>query len=157
MSQSITVFTDGSCFNNGRKGAKAGIGIYFGEDDNRNISERINGKQTNNTAELTAIITVFKILKDDIDMNKSIIIYSDSEYSINSLTKWAHQWEKNDWKKHNNKQIQNIELIKTGYNLFKTYKNVQIKYVRAHTNNEDILSMGNKKADELAYNSIFNQ
>ena len=58
--EDITVFTDGSCINNGYKNACAGIGIFFGIDDDRNISKRIMGKQSNNTAELLAIIEVFK-------------------------------------------------------------------------------------------------
>lgn len=28
----VVVYTDGACTNNGYKGAKAGIGIYFGPD-----------------------------------------------------------------------------------------------------------------------------
>ena len=47
----IIVFTDGGCSHNGSKNAKAGIGIYFGEGDIRNVSKQIQGKQTNNTAE----------------------------------------------------------------------------------------------------------
>ena len=60
----IKVFTDGSCSMNGTSNAKAGIGIYFGKNDIRNVSQRIKGKQTNNTAELSAVIEVFSILKD---------------------------------------------------------------------------------------------
>ena len=89
----INVFTDGSCYNNGKKNAIAGIGIYFGNNDKRNVSERINGKQTNNTAELTAIVKVFDILKEELTQNNPIIIYSDSEYSI-IAAKWAVTWEK---------------------------------------------------------------
>jgi len=37
----IVVFTDGSCSNNGKDNAKAGIGIYFSENDPRNISQRL--------------------------------------------------------------------------------------------------------------------
>ena len=40
--------------------------------------KRINGKQSNNTAELSAVIEVFKILKKEIDSKEHIIIYSDS-------------------------------------------------------------------------------
>ena len=61
----LRVFTDGACSNNGRKNAKAGIGVYFGENDERNISKRITGKQTNNTAELSAVIVVFNVLKEE--------------------------------------------------------------------------------------------
>ena len=58
----IVVYTDGACSNNGKKSAKAGIGVYFGEGDPRNISERITGKQTNNAAELTAILRAVESL-----------------------------------------------------------------------------------------------
>ena len=42
---------------------KAGIGVFLGLNDPRNVSRRVEGKQTNNTAELQAIIDVFKILE----------------------------------------------------------------------------------------------
>ena len=48
----IIVFTDGACSKNGAKDAKAGIGVYFGLNDTRNVSKRIQGKQSNNTAEI---------------------------------------------------------------------------------------------------------
>jgi hypothetical protein len=60
------VYTDGACIHNGKKYAKAGIGIFFGLGDKRNVSERISGKQTNNAAELEAILRVFKILEKEI-------------------------------------------------------------------------------------------
>ena len=62
----INVFTDGACSNNGKQNAKAGIGVFFEENDPRNVSRRVDGKQTNNTAELTAILVVFDILREDI-------------------------------------------------------------------------------------------
>ena len=34
--EEIVVFTDGSCKNNGKKNARAGIGVYFSENDPRN-------------------------------------------------------------------------------------------------------------------------
>ena len=34
----IYVYTDGACINNGKPNARAGIGVYFGENDSRNIS-----------------------------------------------------------------------------------------------------------------------
>ena len=41
------VYTDGACSNNGNSNAKAGMGVYFSENDMRNVSKRIKGKQTN--------------------------------------------------------------------------------------------------------------
>lgn len=52
----LVVWTDGACQGNGRDGAVAGVGVWFGEDDPRNISEKLEGKQTNQRAELMAAI-----------------------------------------------------------------------------------------------------
>ena len=150
----MEVFTDGSCINNGGKYPKACIGIYFGNNDTRNVSKQIIGKQSNNTAELIAIIEVFDILKNEINNNSSVIIYSDSEYSINSFTKWGIEWEKNNWKKKSNGTIKNLLLIQQGFYLLKKYPNVKLSHVKAHTGNNDRLSIGNSMADQLAYNSI---
>jgi ribonuclease HI len=56
------VYTDGSCLNNGKDNSIGGIGIFFGINDERNISQRLEGKQTNNTAELIAIIKLYSII-----------------------------------------------------------------------------------------------
>ena len=87
--RTINVYTDGACSNNGKPGAKAGIGVYFGVEDERNVSRKISGKQTNNRAELLAIMEVFQILNKDINEGKLVTIYTDSKYSINVLTVWG--------------------------------------------------------------------
>lgn len=47
------VYTDGACARNGQWGSKGGIGVYFGPNDPRNISEPLEGsRQTNQRAEL---------------------------------------------------------------------------------------------------------
>lgn len=66
MTLILIQYTDGACSNNGRKNALAGIGIFFGINDTRNISKNIKGKQTNNTAELSAIIETYSIIENDI-------------------------------------------------------------------------------------------
>ena len=68
----IKVFTDGACSMNGSVNAKAGIGVFFGKDDKRNISKRIIGKQTNNTAGLSAVIEVFHVLNEEVEKGKKV-------------------------------------------------------------------------------------
>ena len=72
----MNIFTDGACSRNGSKHAKAGIGIYIDKDHPKNTSKRINGKQTNNTAELKAIIEVFRLFDEEIRNGHNITIYS---------------------------------------------------------------------------------
>jgi len=153
-SEPIDIFTDGACSNNGNNGAKAGIGVYFGKKDPRNVSRKITGKQTNNRAELLAILEAFNIVIKDIKMNKEVNIYTDSQYSIDALTKWSINWEKDDWKKKNKKQILNLEIIKEGFYLLKKHTNVKLIHVRGHTKKTDRLSLGNNEADKLATKCI---
>ena len=145
QSKRINVFTDGACSNNGRSNAKAGIGIFISHNDPRNVSKPITGKQSNNTAELSAVIEVFSIFTN----NEKIIIYTDSEYVMKCAGSYGEKCEKTNYK---NKKgfILNHELVKKIYELFQQNPNYKIRHVKAHTNNMDELSIGNREADRLA-------
>jgi ribonuclease HI len=140
------VYTDGACSNNGRDNALAGIGIFFGRNDNRNISKKIEGKQTNNTAELSAIIETYYIIENDILNGKKIAIVSDSEYAIKCVSSYGEKCYNKGW----NVDIPNKELVKTAYEMYKDKLNIQFIHIKAHTNNTDIHSFGNDNADKLA-------
>ena len=115
------VYTDGACSNNGFKNAKAGYGVYFGEKNPRNISKKIVGKQTNNVAELTAVIEAYYIIKEDASNGKKICIVTDSEYVLKCIGSYGEKCFKNDWNSmnKNKKPIPNIELLKEAYLSYK--------------------------------------
>lgn len=140
------VYTDGACSNNGKKNALSGIGVFFGINNNRNISKRITGKQTNNTAELTAIIETYYIIENDITNGKKIAIVSDSEYAIRCVSSYGEKCYKKQW----NVDMPNKELVKKAYELYKDKSNVKFIHIKAHTNNTDVHSIGNENADKLA-------
>lgn len=143
-----TVYIDGSASGNGKTDCKAGYGVYFGEDDERNESGRIIGsKQTNNVAELTAFIRAVEIVKDDIE------IYTDSEYVIKCITTHGDKMQKINWEK----DIPNKEFVKKAYDLYKSCKNIKVHHVKAHTGGDDEFSRGNNEADKLATQSIGNK
>ncbi len=140
------VYTDGACSNNGKSNPKAGLGVYFGENDSRNLSKKIEGKQTNNVAELSAIFEAYKIIENDIASGKNIIIVSDSEYAIKCVTSYGEKCSRNSWKD----DIPNKLLVQTTYNLFKDKSNIKFMHIMAHTLNTDVHSIGNGHADKLA-------
>lgn len=144
------IYTDGACSKNGYKDAAAGIGIYFGYQDSRNVSQRIEGKQTNNTAELGAILHLYTIIKDDIRAGKNIGIVTDSIYAIRCCTTYGKKCEDTGWKK----DIPNKEMVKKAYELYRG-TNVEFIHVMAHTGNIDVHSLGNKESDRLATNSLY--
>lgn len=140
----IEIYTDGACTGNGKKNAKGGVGVYFGDDSPLNVSEKLNClNPTNNLAELTAIDRALDISILNFQ-SEEIIIYSDSNYSIKSLTQWGDSWEKNGWKRPKNQPIANLELIKKIRNKMKTLR-VKLVHVRGHSDN-----YGNNYADRLA-------
>jgi ribonuclease HI len=144
------VYTDGACSNNGKAFAKAGIGIFFSENDSRNVSKPVVGKQSNNTAELGAIIHLYNIIQSDIMQGKKIGIMSDSEYAIKCVTSYGNKCETQGW----TKDMPNKELVKHAYDLYKDTSNVKFIHVKAHTGKKDMHSIGNEWADRLANEAI---
>lgn len=144
------VYTDGACINNGKPYAKAGIGIFFGENDPRNVSKRVDGKQTNNTAEITAIIETYGIIESDILSGKKVAIFTDSEYVMKCLSTYGAKCYKKGWIE----DIPNKELVRTAYEMYKNKPNIKFNHIRAHTGKSDIHSIGNENADRLANESL---
>ena len=154
----FNVYTDGGCTNNGKKNARCSIGIhfpkiYFPLEHFPNIKDISNllkvNKSSNNVAELTAIYECLKILKEN-NIKSDINIYSDSQYSMNCITKWYPNWVK----KGIVKTKKNHELLTEIYNLYKEFNKTSFIYIKAHTGLNDEHSMGNSVADELASNAL---
>ena len=133
----IYIFTDGNCKNNGKKGAKGGSGVYIPQLD----IERVNiiENPTNQRAELTAIkMSLEHILNNASDFNKkNILICTDSMYSINCLTNWYSNWEKNGYISSNKKPVKNKEIIKKILRLKnecldKIISMISFKHIKAH-------------------------
>jgi ribonuclease HI len=144
------VYTDGACSNNGKDNALAGMGIFFGINDIRNLSQKLDGKQSNNAAELSAIICAYSIIANDVLYGKKITIVTDSEYSIKCLTTYGEKCCKQNW----TKDIPNKELVKQAFELYQDKPNVTFLHIKAHTDNTDIHSFGNYHADKLANMAI---
>lgn len=70
-------------------------------------------------------------------------IYSDSEFWINVLTKWADGWQTRGWKKTKG-EIMNLDVVKELYELYHRYP-VKLVWVRGHVGTKY-----NELADEWA-------
>jgi ribonuclease HI len=134
------VFTDGSCRGNGTRYANGGIGVYFSENDSRNISEKLNGKQTNNRAELTAIKRCLEVTIGPLK------ICTDSMYVQKGITSWIKKWELNGWKTSKCRDVENKDLWQSLQELIKN-RDIEFVYVKAHSGIK-----GNEEADLLANN-----
>lgn len=138
------VYTDGAASNNGKGHARAGYGVYWGDNDPRNTSRRLNGeRQTNQRAEATAVLHA---LEQDQRGKDTLEIRTDSQYVINAVTNWSKTWVKNKWMSSNGKEVQNRDLFEKILQRIES-RNGEVKftYVPGHQGFE-----GNEKADMLA-------
>ncbi|XP_043926370.1 ribonuclease H1 [Protopterus annectens] len=107
MGDAAVVYTDGCCTSNGREKARAGVGVYWGPDHPLNVCERLDGRQTNQRAEIQAACqAIEQAKKQDI---KKLVIYTDSKFTINGATKWVESWKRKDWKLSTGKPVINRE------------------------------------------------
>ncbi len=153
----VNVYCDGSALNNGSKLACGGIGIWFGNGDEKNISEPfIIDIPTNQKTEIYALTKTLKILEKMIQNNKDTLyefhIYTDSEYTIKCLTVWISQWKKNGWLTQKGENVCNKNLIEDLYSAYYQYRNqYKIHHVFAHGKDPNPQhSNGNNEADKLA-------
>ena len=146
----VMVFTDGACPNNGKGGARAGIGVWWNYGHKHNVSERVKGeKQTNNVGEIQAIVRAIRLACEMKNVRK-LQINTDSEFTINSVTKWMSGWKKKGWRKADGKEVANKEdfmILDEVLQKAKDIEKVEIKWqhVRGHAGVE-----GNEEADKLA-------
>jgi ribonuclease HI len=151
----IIVFTDGS-YIKARSGDLCGYGIYFPNGELDNIGNPfIHKPLTNQRAELYAIYKAVKMITEKLVFGKAHI-YTDSEYSIKSLTIWLPSWEKNNWKTANKKPVKNLDIILAIYKILKSHPNKFYFYhVRSHTGKADFMSQSNDIVDKLAKTGAF--
>ncbi|KAJ6469574.1 ribonuclease H-like protein [Mycena vitilis] len=140
------VYSDGACKGNGQANAVAGVGVWYGANDPRNIAERCPGDQTNNRAELIAIV---RVLEETPPSKKPLLIKSDSTYSIKCFKEWLPNWIRNGWVTSSKEPVKNAPLIKylsahLDARALRGQK-VRLQYIKAHVGFE-----GNEGADYQA-------
>lgn len=154
------IFADGACSDNGKRSAKAGYGVHIYSDSSLDISRRLlaSEQQTNNRAELRAIQAALDLIdQHDNEWMKThteYFIWTDSEYSINCLTKWAKGWKMHRWRKSDGKEILNLDLIQPMYDRLCRMPRVSFKHVRGHQVSTQFPYDGNHRADLLATQSL---
>jgi ribonuclease HI len=152
----MRVFTDGSCSHNGRANAIAGYAVWVPDVPSLSVSDRLppSDPQTNQRAELAAIHRAVRILDTHGYHDEDIKIYTDSEYSINCLTKWISGWVSRGWKTAAGSDVLHRDLIEATSAVLSKFKSHRLVHVRAHTGKDDDLSKQNDVVDRMARATI---
>ncbi|MFV0460132.1 MAG: RNase H family protein [Actinomycetales bacterium] len=131
----IVAATDGSALGNP---GPAGWAWYI--DENRWDAGGWR-RATNNMGELTAIL---QVLCQTAEAGQDLLILSDSQYAINSITKWMPGWKKKGWKKRDGKPPENLDIMKA-LDAAMLGRRVRFEWVKGHAGHDL-----NERADRLA-------
>lgn len=152
----MRVFTDGACSNNGRKNAKAGYAVWFPDHAEFSTSGRVpvEQSQTNQRAEMMGIHKAVDVLETRGYYDEDIVVYTDSDYCINCLTKWIPGWISRGWKTAEGKDVLHRDLIESISSRLSKFKSYRFHHVRAHTGGQDDMSVNNDIVDRMARGTI---
>lgn len=120
----LTFYTDGSASPNPGPG---GFAVING--DGRPVALGSEKQSTNIRMEAAGIIAALRLAD-----GRPCQIFTDSEFWINVLTKWAKSWEANGWRKKQG-EIKNLDLVQEAYELYNVAQATLI-WVRGHADNE---------------------
>ena len=140
----IKIYTDGACVGNPGPGGWAAIILFQNEKKELFGGEKLT---TNNRMELTAAIKGLEYCDSQDEKQfsfKEIKIYTDSLYLKDGITSWISNWEKNNWKTADKKNVKNVDLWKKLKELSK-FNTIEWIWVKGHSENPM-----NELADQLA-------
>lgn len=140
----VILYTDGACSGNPGVGGYAYILMY---KDKRKSFAGVEEDTTNNRMEMRAVIEGLLQLKEPCEVD----VYSDSAYTVNGFSLgWIYNWQKNGWKKADNKPVMNEDLWKSLLCL-STFHKLNFIKVKGHADNAY-----NNECDKMATDAIKN-
>ncbi|MEO8907896.1 MAG: ribonuclease HI family protein [Microbacteriaceae bacterium] len=132
----ITAAADGSALGNP---GPAGWAWYV-DDDHWAAGGWPHG--TNNQGELMAVLDLFNATACDADQELHVLC--DSQYVINTVTKWMPGWKRKGWRKADGSPVLNLELIQ-GLDAAIVGRRFRFEWVKGHAGHDL-----NEAADERA-------
>ena len=151
----MVIYTDGSAHPNPGPG---GFGVIVLDKDEKllyNYNKRCENT-TNNREELKAIL--YSFLNYGININNPLygfnnydipIVYSDSNYCVQTFNEWMFNWARNGWTKSDHNQPENLDLIQAYYDWYQKGYRIDLRKIKGHAGNK-----WNEIADQLATGKI---
>ncbi len=133
----IEIWTDGGCRPNPGPGGWGAILRFKGTEKELSGGDSAT---TNNRMELTAAAAALEALKKP----SKVVVYTDSEYVKNGITRWMTGWVRKNWRSSTGDPVKNMDLWRRLLDAAKPHE-IEWKWVRGHSGDEM-----NERADRLA-------
>ena len=135
--ETVEIWTDGGCKPNPGPGGWGAILRFKGRE--RELSDG-EPATTNNRMELTAAAAALESLT----RRCRVVVYTDSEYVRNGITRWHTGWVRRKWRNAAGHPVANMDLWHRLLDAAKPHE-VEWRWVRGHTGDPM-----NERADVLA-------
>ena len=144
MTTPIEIYTDGACRGNPGPGGWAAL-LYYSSSHDPEVEELGSGVPytTNNQMELQAAIAALRHLGSP-PSGTPLIVWTDSTYLIQGVTKWSARWILNSWRTQQNTLVINAERWQELLALCRGLC-LEWRHVRAHRGHPE-----NTRVDALA-------
>lgn len=132
----MTIYCEGLCRNNGTKFAKAGYAIVFGLQDPRNVSQRLEGVQSTQRADLSAISHLVTLLlrENTPSSTSTYAVATHSKWLVSTVNENLDNWKRAGWTNQAREKVENLDLLlqldKLLAQLSQLGKNVHMEFVR---------------------------
>jgi ribonuclease HI len=133
----VEIFTDGACKGNPGPGGWGAVIRSGGHEKELSGGE---GLTTNNRMELLAAIRALEALKRPCE----VVLWTDSIYVRDGISKWIHGWRRNGWKTAAKKPVKNAELWQELLDAAAPHQ-IDWRWVKGHAGHPE-----NERADRLA-------
>ena len=120
------LFTDGSSIPNPGPGGWGMVWVEKGEI--KAEAHGHDGDTTNNRMELAALIAAYRALPEEAEAT----VFTDSRLCVDTITKWAPNWERNGWKRKGS-PLKNLDLIKELLRLARGHPKCKLEWIAAHS------------------------
>ena len=133
----VEIWTDGGCRPNPGPGGWGVLLRYKGHERELSGSDP---DTTNNRMELTAAAAALEAMKRPC----KIVLYTDSEYVRNGITRWHTGWVRKNWRNASGDPVKNMDLWQRLLDAAKPHE-VTWRWVRGHSGVPE-----NERVDQLA-------
>jgi ribonuclease HI len=137
----VTLYCDGGCRGNGKKGAIGGYGLILMYGEHEVEVKQAFKNTTNNQMELAGLIKGLSLIKEPCEVD----VYSDSAYVINAINNnWLTKWQMNNWRTSDGSAVKNRDLWE------RLLEFMDIHYVHFHKVKGHAMNTYNNRCDALA-------
>ncbi|MEM6456834.1 MAG: ribonuclease HI [Acidobacteriota bacterium] len=140
---SFVIYTDGGADPNPGPGGWGAVVLPDGRENDRRELSGSAADTTNNRMELTAAIEALTALDD----GSRVVLYTDSQYLRNGITKWMPGWRRQNWQRKGG-ALKNVDLWRR-LDALTAHHTIDWRWVKGHAGDR-----WNERADALATEGV---